>query len=89
MDAQADAIIARFEINEAGKRRVARILEECTEPGPGMGRYLNYVLGELSIGTDQGFPYLEIRGSETVHGRPVVITLPDDEYRAVYMGPDE
>ena len=88
MNAQSPAIIARFEISEAGKRRVARILEECTEPGPGMGRYLNYVLGELSIDTAQGFPYLEIRSTETIHGRPVVITLPEHEYRTTYMDPD-
>ena len=82
-------VISHFEINADGEARVALTLADCLKPELCRPRYLNYVLNCLSLNVTEDFPYYEVRQFDTIHGRPVVITLNDDEFDAVYMDDDE
>lgn len=82
-------IISRFDINMDGERRVDILLSGCLKPELYAPRYVNHVLNCLSMDVNETFPYYEVSQFDTIHGRPVVITLDDEEFDPVYLDDDE
>lgn len=76
---------AFFTINAEGMSTIIAALDAHVPAEKLTGRYIDWVVQSMQDDTTHGYPRIEIPGSDTTNGRPLVIDLPDDCFEPEYL----